>query len=96
MLWIGIVLMPIWIRLSILMSIQIRIWILSQVLHMLENLRKNLTFIHTSVSLHCLYLIFVVGVIGVIIFNILYSNCNFLEESIVNLLFVDLDPDRLV
>jgi hypothetical protein len=57
--------------LSILMSIQIRIWILlsSQVLYMLENLKKNLTFIHTSARIHSL--IFLGSVIGVIIFNIL-------------------------
>jgi hypothetical protein len=52
-LWIGIALMPIWIRnrLPNLMAIQIRI--LPQALHMLEN-HKYFTFIHDSAGLHCL------------------------------------------
>ncbi len=45
-LWIGILSMPIRIPLSILMPIQIRI--LHQVLHMLENPNKCLTFIHSN------------------------------------------------
>jgi hypothetical protein len=59
--WIGIVVMPI----RILMSMQI----LPQVLQMLENPKIISTVIHISASLHCF--IFLVIVTGVLVFNIL-------------------------
>ncbi len=56
---------------TILMPIQIRIRILPWVLHMLENHKFLLIFIHSNASLHCF--IFLANVTDIIIFNTVYK-----------------------
>ncbi len=83
----GIVLMPIRIRirLFILMPIQIRIRILHQVLHMLENQEIFYTFFYSSANLHCF--IFLVSVLGVIILCISDSLLQFSGKSTLKFSF---------
>jgi hypothetical protein len=75
LLWIGVLLLQIRIRLSILMLTQIRI--LSQVLHMFSRIFFTYTCIHSHASLQGIFLIIVIGVI----FSLFWTRYrNFLEK----------------
>jgi hypothetical protein len=75
---------------------EIRIRILSLVLQMLEN-PIYFTLINSSANLHCF--IFLIRVIGVIIFNILDSKVPYIEifrreySLTLNLVKIDMDAD---
>jgi hypothetical protein len=89
MLWIGIVFMPIWIQRSILMLIQIRILIriLPEVVHKLENHKFLLNFIYSNATF-----IFLISVMGVIIFSISTSILKFSgKKSCLILHFVEME-----
>jgi hypothetical protein len=84
-LWTGIVLMPIriWIRLSILMPIQIRIWTLPQYLHMLEFQKCFFLLLLPGVPVYSYIVLFFSS--AVIVFNIFDSILKFSGKSVASL-----------